>query len=198
MSVAGVKKGPYNVLGRYSLEQRARQLEQPPLCKCGCGNEVEWDRGRARWRRYASVDCYHPPRPYWSAEWLQREYVVKRRSSGDIAREFSVGETSVIKALRRNGIRRRSASECQIGVNAGAKNPAWKGGVAKWDYAPEWKRIARQVREEARYTCERCGERRKRWGRALHVHHIDKNKLNNERTNLVALCAPCHRKVEYE
>ena len=75
----------------------------------------------------------------------------------------------------------------------GERNPAWKGGVADWDYAAGWKVIARRIRDRDGWTCQDCGEQRKRWGHSLHVHHIDGNKLNNDPANLVALCAGCHR-----
>jgi 5-methylcytosine-specific restriction endonuclease McrA len=80
----------------------------------------------------------------------------------------------------------------------GPKNPAWKGGVADWDYAAGWKVIARKIRDRDLWTCQNCGEQRKRWGHSLHVHHIDGNKLNNDPANLVSLCATCHRAAHRE
>ena len=40
--------------------------------------------------------------------------------------------------------------------------------------------------KKAKNRCK-CGDE------AKHVHHIDKNKKNNEINNLVALCIPCHK-----
>jgi predicted HNH restriction endonuclease len=42
--------------------------------------------------------------------------------------------------------------------------------------------------------CHVCGIG-KTGKRNLHVHHIDKNKQNNAHSNLITLCALCHRRV---
>jgi len=53
--------------------------------------------------------------------------------------------------------------------------------------------MAPLVRHEANNSCELCGHKRR--GRKLQVHHIDEDKDNNGRANLIALCVPCHRKA---
>ncbi len=42
--------------------------------------------------------------------------------------------------------------------------------------------------------CEECGFIPKH-PRQLDVHHLDMNKKNNEESNLVTLCANCHRLI---
>ena len=33
---------------------------------------------------------------------------------------------------------------------------------------------------------------------ALHIHHIDKNRKNNEHSNLITLCPSCHSKLHHK
>ena len=72
-------------------------------------------------------------------------------------------------------------------------------------YPKDWKQIADQVKEEAGWKCEECGKQCRRPGepldthrRTLTVHHIDHTPENCERSNLVALCAPCHLRADKE
>ncbi len=53
-----------------------------------------------------------------------------------------------------------------------------------------------KVKERANHKCEKCGitekEHLDNLGFILSVHHIDKNKLNNNMDNLICLCSKCH------
>ena len=71
---------------------------------------------------------------------------------------------------------------------AGAKNPNWQGGIATNVYV---RRIARAIRRRDKHTCCDCGQ--VQVSPALHVHHEDRNRLNNVDANLVTLCSPCHK-----
>lgn len=51
-------------------------------------------------------------------------------------------------------------------------------------FSAAYRRSARTVAK----ACHTCGAMKVR----LHVHHKDENPLNNERSNLVTLCASCH------
>ena len=168
----------------------------PPLCKCGCGGSVGWDRNHRRWFKYLPGH-YRPKKQYHDNEWLRREYVVKGRSTVDIASQFCVTPQIICKRLIKCGIVRRSVGESLrlSGAMRGANNPAWKGGVADWDYAYNWKSICKTIKDRDKWTCQLCGEQRKRWGHNLHVHHINEDKTDNRNENLVSLCAPCHRSV---
>lgn len=190
------QRGPYRGRdARLSYDERLALREIPrPECKCGCGTLTRWLSGKTRWAAYADGH-YRQASPHRDPAWLRQQYVDHRRTVREIADECGVHVSAVLKQMRKHGIPRRDRSESRMGRKVGARNPAWKGGVAQWEYAPDWKAIARQIRERDDWTCQRCGEQRKRWGRSLHVHHIDGNKLNNEATNLIALCAGCHRGV---
>lgn len=57
-------------------------------------------------------------------------------------------------------------------------------------YSGEWLKIRAQILKVDNYECRICREQTD-----LHVHHIDKNRSNNKKSNLVTLCAACHRGV---
>lgn len=58
------------------------------------------------------------------------------------------------------------------------------------------KSLKEEVKKFAGYRCENCGitdyESRARYGKGLHIHHLDEDKSNNCLDNLVALCSKCH------
>lgn len=82
-------------------------------------------------------------------------------------------------------------------------------------YPAEWEEIATSIKEEAGWACENCGKVCRRAGEslvdfarrsedqfldvlfhprryALQAAHLDQKTDNNERSNLKALCCPCH------
>ena len=70
-------------------------------------------------------------------------------------------------------------------------------------YPDDWEDIAFAVKEEADWKCEGCGKQCRRPGepfdthrRTLTVSHQDHNPANCERSNLKALCAPCHLRYD--
>lgn len=77
----------------------------------------------------------------------------------------------------------------------GADSPHWKGGVAQAPYPEEFNRYLKaEVRSRDNHTCQSCGEVVYRSKRG-HVHHIDGNKQNCDKMNLLLLCVTCHNAV---
>ena len=60
------------------------------------------------------------------------------------------------------------------------------------DYVVNWRSISDRKRALCNYCCEVCGVelRDNLW--LLHVHHLDRDKTNNDDNNLQVLCAICH------
>ncbi len=61
--------------------------------------------------------------------------------------------------------------------------------------------LKEKIRKRDNYKCQKCKTYQKELyfsdGRKykLIVHHIDRNKKNNNMCNLVSVCARCHRKL---
>lgn len=178
------------------------QLGDAPLCACGCGQRTRWVRSKYQWAKYADESHWHKPAPFKSRDWLLEHYVSRHRPILEIAREFGVDQTSVYRALERNGIPRRDAQAAHKGTQTGERNPAWKGGVTperqRLYKTSEWKDFVKQVFDRDNYTCQRCGKAiaGARGNRHIAAHHIktwaDYPELRMEMTNVVTLCRPCH------
>jgi 5-methylcytosine-specific restriction endonuclease McrA len=59
-------------------------------------------------------------------------------------------------------------------------------------YIEDWESIALAYKQSMGFECENCNASFLKHRRLLHVHHRDKDKSNNDRSNLMALCVLCH------
>ena len=69
------------------------------------------------------------------------------------------------------------------------------------EYPDDWPEIARKVKDEEGWICERCKtphDPDPRTGNTLTVHHLDADKSNCARWNLAALCQRCHLRMEHK
>jgi len=157
---------------------------------------------------------WREPKPYWEKEWLYNEYVVKGRSLGDIAAGFGVTEPAIRFWAQKHHIRTRTVSEARdikywglpgekngmYGIR-GDKNPHWRGGITPERQAlyssTDWADLVKRVWERDEATCGRCGKRYNGEKR-FHIHHITPFEKKDRRldiTNLILLCAGCHKFV---
>lgn len=74
----------------------------------------------------------------------------------------------------------------------------WKGGTSYGYVLKAAKSFGMSVDK-----CSRCGSKKIAYeqtpfkGGNIHIHHIDHNRTNNTRDNLVVLCDSCHQKEHY-
>ena len=60
-------------------------------------------------------------------------------------------------------------------------------------YTKDWWKISLGAREKANWRCQQCGVDLHDYRAALHVHHRNRDRRDNSRSNLVVLCALCHQ-----
>lgn len=68
--------------------------------------------------------------------------------------------------------------------------------VDEHGYVHGWSGIASERRHQVDHRCQACGIRLKEKPHLLHVHHLDRDKTNNESKNLQVLCVVCHAKAD--
>lgn len=79
----------------------------------------------------------------------------------------------------------------------GENHPNWKGGKSFEPYPRGWKVKLRQSIRERDGKCMNCGLSRGVEKYDLAVHHIDYDKNNLCKENLIALCNSCHSKTNF-
>jgi hypothetical protein len=161
----------------------------------------------AHWRK---------PQPFRDRAWLIEEYVLKQRSTGDIAIEFGTTDAAILFWLRRHKIPRRSVSEARKIKRWGAEgadnpmwnkrgelNPRWLGGITperqSFYTSRQWKRACALVWKRDKAKCRRCDlHREAQPDMPFHIHHIVSfadPELRADPANLALLCEVCHHFV---
>jgi len=64
-------------------------------------------------------------------------------------------------------------------------------------YTDDWKEVSASIRKKSNYVCSSCDVDLKNKKSLLHVHHVNGVKSDNSESNLVVLCADCHKKEPY-
>lgn len=155
-------------------------------------------------------------RKHHDAEWLATEYG-KGRTLAEIGEECHVTANTILNYMRRYGIATQSTIERRVlrGTlsrlsgeanpmygKRGAEVPSWKGGCTPERQAfyssEEWARACSLVWKRDAATCQKCGQVKTDEAQEYHIHHIvsfSHKELRAEPSNLVLLCAKCHRWV---
>lgn len=152
--------------------------------------------------------------PYHNADWLREQYIDQGRTASEIAVQFNVTDCTIRYFLHRFNIPTRTTAETREkkywGVNGernpmygrnGEANPRWRGGVSPERQAfyssIEWTEAVKFVWKRDQGICQRCGAKPHSRSQ-FHIHHIISfavRELRAEPTNLILLCATCHRWV---
>ena len=84
----------------------------------------------------------------------------------------------------------------------GLNNPNWQGGISKEGYPCKFNDFLKEkIRKRDNYTCQNCDmtdeEHLIVCGKVLSVHHIDYNKKNCDKSNLITVCNQCNVRANF-
>ncbi len=158
------------------------------------------------------------PKTTWS--WLRAAGIETRPRGSNVDQQFKPGDRSAFAGHRHSDENRAKFRALRLadgrvpylvdGVHhlkgvTGPAHPNWKGGLTPERQAfyssREWKDVAQAVWVRDNYRCQRCDVRPPSKGpkhNRGHVHHIVTFQVRELRavlSNLILLCAPCHRWV---
>lgn len=64
-------------------------------------------------------------------------------------------------------------------------------------YTADWSDVSNKVKSKNNFTCQGCNLSMKDHRQLLHTHHLNGVKHDNSISNLMCLCADCHRKEPF-
>lgn len=133
---------------------------------------------------------------YKNKENLEDLYLKQSKSSREIAKELSCGQSTILRWLKRFNIKIRNTSESMIGrklseetkrkmkqsAHRGEKSHMWKGDDVKYAALHDWIRTYKPKSE----TCEICGRKKK-----LDLSNIS-GEYKRDINDFQWLCRSCH------
>lgn len=154
-------------------------------CACGCGKEL-WkydERGRER--------------QFLPSHWSNVQPTTRRV----VHCEYCGSEINRPRWHREKVNHHFCSHDCEgawsaaNGRRSGENNGMWAGGIGTF-YPPVFtEELREEIRRRDSYECQVCNVKQSDLDRALDVHHIDYDRYNCDKDNLVALCHSCHAKT---
>jgi hypothetical protein len=148
----------------------------PPICLCGCGQPVEWERCHNHWYLYVKG---HPH--------LRNGESVQSRQK---RKEWESIKSTIVPKLNRHM------------PMSGPDNPAWRGGTTperqRLYKQGKWQEFVQQIYTRDGFHCVKCNHAHT-GPRTLHCHHIQSWATNPDLRfdldNCITLCSVCHNWV---
>lgn len=123
-----------------------------------------------------------------------KAYAAKRCKKCNIKYRYQNNKNLKYHCLDCNKIiSKKQAIRCKECANKGQNNPAYIHGLAYEPYSIEFnKKLKLNIKLRDDNRCQICGRNFN-----LCVHHIDYNKHNCSKNNLITLCKQCHTKTNF-
>jgi predicted transcriptional regulator len=117
---------------------------------------------------------------------IYKMYVIKLFSVSKISESFKCSASPVTRILKSMHVKIRNKDF----YTKLSKNGRWLGGKSFEPYPICWnEKLREKIRCRDNYACQKCKKTKKE---RLSVHHIDYNKENCSKSNLITLCKSCH------
>ena len=160
-------------------------------------------------------------------DWLYNQYVIYKKTAKEISKIAKVtmrtvyNRLSLFKIPMRTRIEYRKLFFANGGQSPmlgrkrpdivernknchliGELNGNWKGGLSKLPYAFEFtNELKESIRKRDNYECQNCGltneEHLITYDESLPIHHIDYNKQNCFKNNLITTCKQCNSRANF-
>lgn len=157
--------------------------------------------------RYANSLIYQ--RFLKNYKFIKIEYLQKLRPIHIIAKKLKCSYKYLRDYMIKMQIPIRNKSECQqgklnhmYGYN-GKLNPNWQKGISKLPYSFTFtKELKYKIRKRDNFKCQNCfrteEQEFQKFNKALSIHHINYDKENCHRDNLITLCHSCNIKANFD
>ena len=112
--------------------------------------------------------------------------------------KFHTEKTKLLMSEKATGRKLSQETKTKIsisnkGKNLKAENPNWRGGISIQPYPLSFTtELKGEIKNRDQYRCYEC-----RTQNRLCVHHIDYDKKNCDKNNLITLCITCHPKTNF-
>jgi hypothetical protein len=167
------------------------------FCSPKCRNKYR-ARYQPKWRKKLSLAQLKRWTPKRKKKQSEIHKKIKKRykfTKTDILKgAFQKGNIPWNKGLKRNNRVKKAISKANKGRLKGKKNPQWQGGISKNPYdsglTPYKKHL---IFKRDNFECQICHQ----IGGKLSIHHIDYNKQNSNKNNLITLCQKCNCKCNF-
>lgn len=171
------------------MKTRVVNLRKEKYCCISCGKKLN---SKAKWNNTKRCSSCEMKRKHKLGKaYIPSRYIDGRKKRGskcidcDKKIEYSSMRCQICYHIHRKN---------QKWVK-GKNNPNWKGGISKLPYSFKFNNeLKKEIFKRDNYTCQLCFIYPTN---KLTVHHIDYNKQNCKKDNLITLCRSCNSKVNF-
>ena len=124
-------------------------------------------------------------------KFMYKHYVKLNESSTLIARLVGCHTSTILFNLKKYNIKIDASKHLSM-----ENNGCWNNGSSFKPYSIKFtKQLKLKIRIRDGYKCQLCGITEIEHAKNLSIHHINYNKLNCKKSNLITLCRICNSKV---